>query len=321
MRAISAFFSSNGFMPHGFCLLWRPDILALHAISDLVIAAAYFSIPLAILSFVRRRADLAPEHKRVAVLFSVFILACGLTHVMAVLVLWWPFYVEDGLIKAFTALVSLFTAVALWPMLPRLLQIPSPGQLAAANARLQGEIAAKEAAFEALQAIRAGLEDEVSRRTEELRIVARRFQIATQGSAVTITEQDAQLRYTWLHNLRVGVNTESLGKTDVDIFGPEAGAELTRLKTQVLATGEPLRAEVTAPMDGVDYHYDLTISPARVGVVTWCSTSSSSPTTASCAVPPEASRTKKLTRRAWRPRNRAAAGAGRRARRASGGRD
>ncbi len=55
MRALSSYFSADGFLPHGYCLLWRPDILALHAVSDVLIAAAYFSIPLAILAFVRRR--------------------------------------------------------------------------------------------------------------------------------------------------------------------------------------------------------------------------------------------------------------------------
>jgi hypothetical protein len=120
MSGLAAFFSSAGFIPHGYCLLWRPDILALQVISDTVIAASYFSIPLAILAFVRARPDLQLEHKRVAILFGVFILGCGLTHVMGVVTLWRPYYVEDGLIKGFTALVSIITAVALWPMLPRL---------------------------------------------------------------------------------------------------------------------------------------------------------------------------------------------------------
>ena len=219
MNAIGNFFSSSGFMPHGFCLLWRPDILALHAISDLVIAAAYFSIPLAILYFVRRRADLAPEHKRVAVLFGVFILGCGMTHVMSIVVLWRPFYVEDGLIKAFTAVVSLFTAVALWPMLPSLLAIPSPGQLADANASLQAEISAKEAALGELRAIRAGLEHEVARRTEEVQALARRFEIAMEGSSITVSEQDDELRYTWLNNPRTSLPFDPIGHTDEEVLG------------------------------------------------------------------------------------------------------
>jgi two-component sensor histidine kinase len=251
-------------MPHGFCLLWRPDILALHAISDLLIAGAYFSIPLAILSFVRRRANLAPEHKRVAVLFSVFILACGMTHVMAVVTLWRPLYVQDGLIKAFTALVSLATAVTLWPMLPRLLETPSPAQLALANSRLRTEVEAKEAALAELETIRAGLEAEVTRRTQEVQALARRFEIATAGSSITVSEQDSALRYTWLHNRSGRPSRDPMGLTDEDLLGPSA-AQLTLIKRQVLATGKAARAEIMLPIGGDAYHFDLNIAPARVG--------------------------------------------------------
>lgn len=35
----------DAFMPHGMCYPWRPDTLALHVGSDLLIALACFSIP------------------------------------------------------------------------------------------------------------------------------------------------------------------------------------------------------------------------------------------------------------------------------------
>jgi len=66
------------FLPHGFCLLWRPDLVALHVVSDLAIGLAYFSIPLAILAFLRRRPDF--EYRWVAYLFAAFIVLCGTTH-------------------------------------------------------------------------------------------------------------------------------------------------------------------------------------------------------------------------------------------------
>jgi len=122
MAGISYAIDASGFLPHGVCLLWRPDLLALHAVSDTVIAGSYFSIPLAILAFVRQRTDLAPEHKRIAILFSVFILGCGMAHVFGVAVLWRPLYLSDGLVKAFTAAASVVTAIVLWPVLPRLLE-------------------------------------------------------------------------------------------------------------------------------------------------------------------------------------------------------
>ncbi len=264
MTILDRFFSSSGFLPHGFCLLWRPDILALHAISDVVIAASYFSIPLAILSFVRRRTDLIAEHKRVAILFCVFILGCGLTHVFGVIVLWRPLYVTDGLVKAFTATASVVTAFVLWPVLPRLLEIPSPGQLARANAALQAEVSAKELAVTQLIAIRSNLEAEVARRTEEVHALARRFEIATAGSLVTVSEQDAALRYTWLHNPRPPLSSDALGRTDDEALDPQSASVLSPLKRQVLRTGELMKAEVALPVDGKDNHFDLKITPARL---------------------------------------------------------
>ena len=78
MSAIERYFSAAGFIPHGYCLQWRPDVLGLHIVSDAIIAVAYFSIPLAIATFVRRRPDLDTEHRRVAALFGLFILGYGL---------------------------------------------------------------------------------------------------------------------------------------------------------------------------------------------------------------------------------------------------
>ena len=59
MGAWATFFDSADLTPHGVCLLWRPDLLWLHVLSDSAIAFAYYSIPLALAVFVWRRRDLA----------------------------------------------------------------------------------------------------------------------------------------------------------------------------------------------------------------------------------------------------------------------
>ena len=264
MDQLAGLFDTAGFLPHGVCLLWRPDILALHAISDLIIAIAYFSIPLAIVWFVRRRTDLIAEHRRIALLFSLFILGCGLTHVFGVIILWRPLYVADGLVKAFTALVSILTAVLLWPVLPRLLEIPSPGQLALANTALQVQVDARDRAVRELEAVKLHLESEVQRRTGEVQAMARRFEIATADSLITVSEQDADLRYTWLHNPRPPLSDAALGQTDAEALAAVADV-LEPLKRRVLQTGEPERSEVMLPIHGVDYAFDLKITPAQVG--------------------------------------------------------
>ena len=99
------------FMPHGQCYLWDTSLLRLHGISDSLIALAYFSIPLVLLYFVRKRRDL--PYQGIFLLFGTFIIACGTTHLMEVVTLWHPYYWISGLIKALTATVSLITAVAL----------------------------------------------------------------------------------------------------------------------------------------------------------------------------------------------------------------
>jgi len=138
-------FAPDGLSPHGFCLLWEPWWIWSHAIGDLGIALAYFSIPLVLVRFVRRRADLA--FKPIFWLFAAFILLCGTGHLVDLATLWVPAYGLDAVVKVATAAVSLATAAALWPLMPQALALPSPGQLAAANAALAASEARYRASF------------------------------------------------------------------------------------------------------------------------------------------------------------------------------
>ena len=161
-------FGAAAFVPHGYCLLWRPDLVAMHAVSDSLIALAYFSIPAAIFAFVRRRPDF--RQHRIAMLFILFIMLCGITHVIGVWTLWQPVYGLQGLVKVLTAAVSLITAVALWPLLPKLLALPSPALLAEKAERLEAEIARRELVELALRSAHAELERRVAERTRELSV-------------------------------------------------------------------------------------------------------------------------------------------------------
>lgn len=125
--ALQHFLDSSMFAPHGICLLWDPGLILLHVGADALIAAAYFSIPIALTIFVSKRRDV--EFGWVFWAFALFIMACGLTHVMSIYTLWVPAYGLEGLIKALTAIASVVTAAMLWPLLPKMLAIPSPAQL------------------------------------------------------------------------------------------------------------------------------------------------------------------------------------------------
>ena len=127
-------------MPHGMCFAWQQNVLLLHVVSDALIALAYFSIPLTLVFFATRRRDL--PFKWLFAMFGTFIVTCGTTHLLAIWTIWHPDYWLDGGVKAFTALISIVTAVALVQVVPKALALRSPGELERVNDRL--EIATRE---------------------------------------------------------------------------------------------------------------------------------------------------------------------------------
>ena len=143
------YFDSTNLAPHGLCLLWRPELIWLHVLSDSFIAAAYFSIPIVLSVFMSKRPDFG--FGWVICAFVVFITACGATHVFGIWTLWFPDYAAEGAVKGVTALASVATAIGLWPLLPKVLALPSPRQLRMANAGLVGEIEQREVALRALE--------------------------------------------------------------------------------------------------------------------------------------------------------------------------
>ncbi|WP_232628796.1 sensor histidine kinase [Methylobacterium sp. Leaf118] len=139
--------------PHGICLLWRPELIWTHIISDTLIALAYFSIPVALATFVSRRRDVA--FGWVFWSFAVFITACGATHLMAIWTLYVPDYGLEAMVKIVTAAASIGTAFALWYLLPRALSLPSPTQLRRANEALRARIEERDQALAALKEAQA----------------------------------------------------------------------------------------------------------------------------------------------------------------------
>ncbi|AFY32126.1 sensor histidine kinase [Calothrix sp. PCC 7507] len=135
LKLLQSLFADGLFIPHGHCYLWKTGLVWLHIISDSLIALAYFSIPIALVYFVRKREDL--PFKSILLLFGAFIISCGTTHIMEIWTLWHPTYWLSGFIKAFTAFISVYTALTLVPIIPQALALPSPAQLEIANSQLK----------------------------------------------------------------------------------------------------------------------------------------------------------------------------------------
>ena len=138
MDFLRQLFGSGDFQPHGFCYLWNTRLIWLHVISDSVIALAYFTIPVSLVWFIRKRRDL--PFSWIFVCFGVFIVACGATHLMEIWNLWHASYWLAGVIKAVTAGASIVTAILLVRLVPQALDLPSPTQWVYANAALQKEV-------------------------------------------------------------------------------------------------------------------------------------------------------------------------------------
>jgi signal transduction histidine kinase/CheY-like chemotaxis protein len=162
----SQLFSSSAFIPHGHCYLWQTNLVSLHILSDALIALSYYSIPITLFYLVRKRHDLPFEW--VFLLFAAFIVACGTTHVLSIWTLWHPTYWVSGLVKAFTALISVITATQLFPLIPKVLALPSPAQLEHANLALQSQMTERFRVEEELRRYQTQLKSLVADRTNEL---------------------------------------------------------------------------------------------------------------------------------------------------------
>jgi signal transduction histidine kinase len=146
---LSQWFANGGFLPHARNGLWTPQLLFTHLFADVATGIAYYSIPLALMYFVRRRSDL--DFRRVFVLLSIFMFASGTTHFVSIWAIWHPGHWLDAAARAVAAVASVVTAILLWPLMARTLKVPSKRQLRNAIGQLEHEIAERRRVEEALR--------------------------------------------------------------------------------------------------------------------------------------------------------------------------
>lgn len=195
LRYFHNLLNSAGYAPHGYCLLWQPELIWTHVLADAVTALAYFTIPVALVMLVKKRGDIA--FSGLFFCFATFIMACGLTHVMSIVTLWLPWYGQEALVKVMTATVSVATAGTLWPLMPKLLAIPSPTQLRLANEALASRIAERDAAILQLRAEiaeRQRAEARLEEQSRELLIAKAAAEGASQAKSRFLANMSHELR-------------------------------------------------------------------------------------------------------------------------------
>src|SRR5687768_3852555 len=106
-------FNTGRFVPRAQCGQWTQSLIYLHNVSDFFIWAAYVAIPLVLVIFAYRRRHELP-FRQLFWLFGLFIVACGTTHLMEIILFYKPLYILSGWIKLVTAAASWGTVIALF---------------------------------------------------------------------------------------------------------------------------------------------------------------------------------------------------------------
>lgn len=121
-------------------------------------------------------------------------------------------------------------------------------------------LAEAERALDEAQAANRGLEDTVLQRTRDLAETTRRFETALGGSDVTMFQQDADLRYTWVYNPIPGLG-DIVGRTDEEVLPPATLVEVEALKRRVMETGESAEGEISLSSPEGDRWFKLRVEP------------------------------------------------------------
>lgn len=108
----SKLFDTAGFPARWFCGSgWSDAHGWTHVTADLVIFTAYFCIPISLYLFVSKTKR--KNFSKLFYLFAAFIFSCGTIHLIEAGIFWVPLYRLSAVVKVFTAIISVWTAIEL----------------------------------------------------------------------------------------------------------------------------------------------------------------------------------------------------------------
>jgi signal transduction histidine kinase len=126
---------------HGACLLWKPELIWLNAISDGLLAGTFFFIAFGLAFFAWRRGrHMLFVFRSGFWIFAIFMTMCGLTRLLSILTLWVPAYGIEGLAKGVLALIAVWITAGLLRTLPQIMVMETRVQLQQAYAALEEEV-------------------------------------------------------------------------------------------------------------------------------------------------------------------------------------
>ena len=248
-----------------------PSLAALHLIIDVVTALSCFSISAAILWLMTRARAVSPDTRRATILMGVFVIACAVVRLGDLAEPWASTLLAP--LEAFAAGVMCVAAFAIWPIVQRLRRQPSRRELIEANERLATEDEERRREIEHLTDLNAELERRVCERTRDLAEAKRRFEIALDGSPISVAQQDLELRYTWIYNPpAIFAERDFVGHSAEEVVPTATARAQDEVKRRVLASGVAERFEVSARVGERTHWFEGRIEPlirdgVPVGVV------------------------------------------------------
>ena len=122
MQSILNCFDIKGLIPYGYSLLWHSVLLWLNVLSDLLIICTFL---LTLFCFIRKYQDFA--YPWLIGIFTGFIIACGTTHLLSTMTIYWPYETAKG----FAAILPVVTALLMIWITPQIISLPRTEQLQA----------------------------------------------------------------------------------------------------------------------------------------------------------------------------------------------
>jgi len=237
--------------------LWPGGLPVVNVLADGIIAATFLLVPAILFYLYKRRGESSERESALVTLFLLFVFAVGLVHFAVVLAPWFQAPDLQALLKGAAALLAVATAIGLLWLAPHLQSIPS-------RDRLRSEIAAHLKTLDELKVARQELEVRVNERTKELADAKQRFEIALRGSPISVFNQDKDLVFSWAHNLPAGLRPADLiGKTDADIFPPEAAEKIMAVKREAMEKKASRELEIDFQLYRRDRSFYFVIEPLR----------------------------------------------------------
>ncbi|HBE16697.1 MAG TPA: PAS domain-containing sensor histidine kinase [Cyanobacteria bacterium UBA11149] len=225
MEILLHFFIDNPLILQGYEYLWKPGLIWLNILSDLLIALSYYSIAISLIYLSRKQKDFSLNW--ILILAIALMVSCGTSYIIDLWTMWHQRNWISGAIAILTAILLISTAIVFIPILNKVIALLNlkvgKGNSITENGRSCSD---RDAIAE--------IEIELAKTNSLLTAVI-------DGIPDPIFIKDIHGRYLMVNSATIQVFrkplAEVIGKNDLDLFPPEIGQKLMETDREIITTG------------------------------------------------------------------------------------